>query len=257
MKLLPVRPEQPQLFKPLVRPKLVVPKPQPQLVIPKEETPSPQPQPLSRSDVVPRPQPQLVIPKLVLPNPQPQLVSPNVVLPNPQPQLPSRSDVVPKPQPQAEVKNTPSQQAVVNRPEQLTEQDPVKPVAVVEVTPWLAVTLIGMPDVVHDAVSVRLTVKIIVPAGGEMDKGLVPITLQPVQLALNVTGATLTAVTPITPLLSAVNVKLALGLATNVAGLMAPTLAAALGGAFAAQNRPTAASRATGRSLNTRRLFIG
>jgi hypothetical protein len=85
-------------------------------------------------------------------------------------------------------------------------------------------------------------------------------TEQPVQLALRATVApTLLAETLIPPLLSAMKEKVVAtpDVAVNVAGVRLDTTASAFGVVVAPKKIPTAATNAIGKSLNTRRLFIG
>jgi len=267
---------------------LVTPKVQPQLASNGVEVPK-QLQLAVRAELKPLRQPQLA----VLPNPVlnpllpntlvPKTLLPNTLLPNtllpklplPQPQAPktvelpkqaqvssSRAEVPKQPQ---FVVNTPSQQPAVKVFAQPTVEAPVVPLAVLETPFCRAVTLIKVPTVVQDAFNVRNTVNRALPAGGVIEIAEpLPLTVQ-VTLHVAVTDAMpLLAVTVIRP-----SVALAApsaskdrdtgvpGVMEKTAGLMAPTFASACGGAFAAQKIPIAASRATGSSLSTRRLFIG
>jgi hypothetical protein len=112
-------------------------------------------------------------------------------------------------------------------------QVPVEPEAWV-LLPWLAVSVIGAPDAVQVTVSVKLTVNGDEPCGGVIVSDGVPLpaTVQPVQVAFSAVGTVvLTPMVMLPAPASALNVK-DVGvpaIATNVEGVIEPTLASACG----------------------------
>jgi len=118
-------------------------------------------------------------------------------------------------------------------------------------------------DVTDAVVQVRLTATALLTlptAGVTTIDAPEPLTPQPVQLALKDTVAPLLlAETPITPVLSArkENVWVCPDVRLNVDGVSPVTVASTFGAPVAAKKTPIAAMTATGKSLNTRRLFIG